>query len=95
VELPHEERLETIEGMLGDPSRSVTPDQASQISQAVKAVAIVLGKQTKQNEFGAVYGEMYRKFGITSYKLLLAERFDECMSWLTEWHGSLVDDVEF
>ena len=57
----HEKRLEEVESTLGDKGRNVTPDQASQISQAVKAVAISLGKQTKKNEFGAVYGELYRK----------------------------------
>jgi hypothetical protein len=57
-------RLEQIETKLGDEQRTVTPEQASQISQAVKAVAIALGQQTRKNEFGAVYGELYRQFGI-------------------------------
>jgi ferritin-like metal-binding protein YciE len=89
----HEQRLEEIESTLGDTGRNVTPDQASQISQAVKAVAIALGKQTKKNEFGAVYGELYRKFGITSYKLLPASRFEAAMKLLAEWHQDLVGDV--
>lgn len=88
----HEERLERIEATLGDPEHEVTPEQASQISQAVKAIALTLGKKTKRNEYGAVYGEMYRKFGITGYKLLPAKRFRECMGWLTEWHESLITD---
>ncbi len=71
----HERRLEEIESTLTDTVRNVTPEQASQIGQAAKSVAIALGKQTKKNEFGAVYGEMYRKFGITGYKLLPARRF--------------------
>lgn len=91
----YEKRLETVESSLGDPKRTVTPDQASQISQAVKAVAIALGKQTKRNEFGAVYGELYRKFGITSYKLMPVQRFDEAMKFLTEWHQSLVGNAPF
>ena len=33
------DRLERIEALLGDTGRSVTPDQASQVSQGVKAVA--------------------------------------------------------
>ena len=93
--IDHEQRLEEIESSLGDTGRNVTPDQASQISQAVKAVAIALGKQTKKNEFGAVYGELYRKFGITSYKLLPASRFEAAMKLLTEWHQDLVGDVPF
>jgi len=88
----HEERLENIESSLGDTGRNVTPDQASQISQAVKAVALAAGKKSGRNEFGAVYGEMYRKFGVTGYKLLPAKRFRECMEWLTEWHENLISD---
>jgi len=73
----------------------VTPDQASQISQAVKAVALALGQLTNRNEFGGVYGEFYRKFGITSYKALPAKKFDEALQFLTEWHQSLVGDAPF
>lgn len=91
----HELRLETIESQLGDPDAAITPDQASQISQAVKAVAIALSKQTKRNEFGAIYGEMYRKFGITSYKLLPAHRFKEAVGWLNNWLQSLIGDEPF
>jgi hypothetical protein len=73
------------------------PDQASQISQAVKAVAIVYGKQTGRNEFGGVYGEMYRKFGITSYKLLPSKKFDAAMRWLADWYSQVAgsDEVPF
>jgi len=91
----HEQRLETIESQLGDTGRNVTPDQASQISQAVKAVALALGKKTNRNEFGAVYGELYRKFGITGYKMLPAHRFDEAMKFLTDWHENLGGPLPF
>ena len=92
----YEERLETIEAQFGDETRTVSEDQASQISQAVKAVAIAQGKVSGRNEFGAVYGEMYRNFGITSYKLLPASRFKEAMKFLGDWHHALVDtDMPF
>lgn len=91
----HDQRLEEIESALGDTGRNVTPDQASQISQAVKAVAIALGSRTNRNEFGGVYGEFYRKFGITSYKALPAKKFDEALKFLTEWHQSLVGAAPF
>lgn len=91
----HEQRLESIEAQLGDTGRNVTPDQASQISQAVKAVALALGKKTNRNEFGAVYGELYRKFGITGYKMLPARRFDEAMKFLTDWHENLTGTLPF
>ena len=82
----HEERLELIESTLGDPGRFVTPDQAMQISQAVRTVAMELGKRSKKNEYGAVYGQLYRQYGITSYKQLPANKFESAMKWLTDWY---------
>jgi hypothetical protein len=82
----HGRRLEAIEAQLGDPGRHVTPDQAAQLSQAIKAVAMALGAKSGRNEYGGVYGELYRRFGITSYKLLPAGKFGQAMAWLTEWH---------
>jgi hypothetical protein len=83
-----EKRLTAVERKL-TPGQAVTDEQASQVSQAVKAVALALGKTTGRNEFGAVYGELYRRFGITSYKMLPARRFEEAMKFLTQWHEEL------
>jgi hypothetical protein len=91
----HEERLERIEATIGDPGRHINPDQASQLSQAVKAVAMALSKKSKRNEYGGVYGELYRKFGITGYKLLPSNRFQEAMDWLTQWHESITGEPPF
>lgn len=91
----HEVRLEQLESALGDPGRYVTPDQASQISQAVKTVALKLGKKSGRNEYGSVYGELYRKFGITGYKQLPASRFEEAMRWLNEWRENVESDLPF
>lgn len=91
----HENRLETLEAQFGDETRTVSEDQAAQISQAVKAIAIVLSKQSGTNQYGSVYGELYRKFGITSYKLLPANQFTKAMKFLTDWHQALVGNVPF
>lgn len=88
------ERVKAVEEKLS-PAAYVTQEQASQISQAVKAVALALGKKTGRNEFGSIYGEVYRKFGITSYKQLPARRFDTAMKFLTEWHQNIVTDTPF
>ena len=78
------------------PGEAITDEQASQLSQAVKAVAMELGEQTGKNEYGGVYGELYRRFGITSYKLLPAGKFREAMDWLSEWYSSIAGgDVPF
>lgn len=90
----HEERLEAIESQLAPPAHAVSQSQAMQISQAVKAVGIALGKKTGKNEFGGVYGELYRKYEITSYKLLPAVKFETVMKWLTEWYQSLTNEAD-
>lgn len=87
-------RVETLEQRMG-PGQPVTEDQASQISQAVKAVAMTLSKSSGTNQYGSVYGELYRKFGITSYKLLPARRFNEAMEFLTSWNNELIGDEPF
>ncbi len=91
----HETRLEAIEAQLSAPDHALSQSQAMQVSQAVKAVAIAQGKETGRNEFGSVYGELYRKFEVTSYKLLPSAMFEEVMDWLTEWHATLTGDAPF
>ena len=88
-------RVATLEQKMA-PGNPVTEEQASQISQAVKAVALVMTKQSGGNQFGAVYGELYRRFGITSYKMLPARQFDKAMAFLTEWYQELTgEDIPF
>ncbi|MDX1664416.1 MAG: phage antirepressor N-terminal domain-containing protein [Candidatus Promineifilaceae bacterium] len=91
----HETRLEQVELALGDPRHAITPEQASQISQAVKAVAHELGQRTGRNEYGGVYGELYRRYSINSYKELPKNKFDDALSWLNEWLQSLIQDSPF
>lgn len=91
----YERRLDQIEQVLNNPGRYITPEQASQISQAVKAIAMKLGEKTKKNEYGGVYGELYRQFGITSYKLLPAGQFELAMKLLNEWYQQLTSDLPF
>lgn len=92
----HEHRIEAIEVTLGDSARYITPAQASRISQAVKAIAMELGKRSGRNEFGGVYGEVYRRFEIAGYRELPAAKYDEAMRFLRDWYVSLTGkDVPF
>ncbi len=83
-------RITTLEERVGGPGNPVTMEQASQVSEAVKAVAMA----TPEKNFGKVYGELYRRFGITSYKLLPAKHFAEAMQFLTEWYLNQSGDKE-
>ena len=91
----HTRRLETIEADMHQEDRYISENQATQISQAVKAIAIAMGKQTGRNEFGATWGEFYRKFGIAKYRYLPVSKFDEAMSWLSEFYQSLTGETPF
>ena len=88
-----EERLENVEDILAQPERFVTADQAMQISQAVKTIAMKLSKASGTNQYGAVYGELYRRYGVTSYKQLPASKYQDAMDWLNEWHEGLISDT--
>ncbi|MCP4419917.1 MAG: hypothetical protein GY805_25165 [Chloroflexi bacterium] len=91
----HSHRLETIEADMHQKDRYISESQATQISQAVKSIAITLGKQTGRNEFGATWGEFYRKFGISKYRYLPVSKFDEALAWLNDFFQSLTDDSPF
>ena len=92
----HEKRLELIETALGAPDRHITPAQASRISQAVKAVAMKLSKTSGHNEYGGVYGELYRRYDIASYRELPASKHEDAMAWLSDWYQELTNsDVPF
>lgn len=89
----HDRRLEALETAVSTPDRKISEAQAMEISQAVKAVAMLLSKQTKRNEYGGVYGEVYRRYNITSYKQLPLSRFGDCMGWLNDWRGNLESET--
>lgn len=88
-----EQRVATIEARLGDPDRLLTLDQARRVSDAVQSVAFELGRRSGRNEYGGVYGELYRRYDVPDYRSLPTARFDECMDWLRQWYESLTDDT--
>lgn len=87
-------RIEQLESILGDTKHHITPAQATQTSQAVKAIAMELQNRSGRNEYGGVYGELYRRFEITSYKQLPKNRFDEAIKFLTDWYCTVTDSAD-
>lgn len=84
-------RLEAVEATLSDPERFITREQASRISQAVRAIGHVLSERSGRNEYGAVYGELYRNFEISAYRELPTHKYDEAMKWLNAWYQRLTN----
>ncbi|NHZ72435.1 MAG: hypothetical protein GWP17_05065, partial [Aquificales bacterium] len=69
------------------PETAVTATEASLLQVREMGLAIALSSAEKN--FGKIYGELYRKFGVTSYKLLPAAKFAGAMAFLTEWYVNL------
>ena len=84
----HATRMTALELKL-TPKNAITEAQAAELSQAVKFVARELGEITRRNEYGGVYGQLYREFGIISYRNLPVDQFNEAMEWLREWYRRL------
>ncbi|NHZ72704.1 MAG: hypothetical protein GWP17_06445 [Aquificales bacterium] len=42
-----------------------------------------------------VYGELYRRYSINSYKALPKYKFDDALTWLNDWLQSLINDTPF
>jgi hypothetical protein len=90
----YEQRLEVVEATLGDADRYLSNPQASRISQAVKAVALLLSKSSGRNEYGGVYGELYRRYDVASYREVPASKYEDAMGWLTNWYQSLAGNTK-
>jgi hypothetical protein len=87
----HEQRIGSIEAQLGDSLRYISAEQAMHVSQAVKTIALELGKISKRNEFPGVYGELYRQFKVPSYREVPASQYEEAMNFLRQWYETITD----
>lgn len=78
-------RLGTIERKL-DPAAHITDEQAAEISNKVKALAEFLSQHDpSKNHYQSIFGELYRRFRVTSYKLLPQDRYEAVLTFLDEW----------
>jgi hypothetical protein len=91
LELVVDQRLSEAEGRLAAlearlmPREQISEEQAEQISDLIKQVAIALGQKLGGgNYFGTVYGQLYRRFGITSYKKLSQAQYPKAVAWLEQ-----------
>jgi P22_AR N-terminal domain len=80
-----QQRLGTIERKL-EPGAHVTDEQAAEISNKVKALAQFLSqKDPTKNHYQAIFGELYRRFRVSSYKLIPQNRQAEVLAFLDDW----------
>ena len=68
------------------PTATITEEQAAEISAAVKALAQQLAaKDPSKNHYQSVFAELYRRFGVSSYKNIARGQFEAVMGFLEEW----------
>lgn len=87
------ERVNLLEERTSPAGRgAITPEQAAEISLAVKAIAGEMARreQKESNPYQRVFVALYQRYGIVTYKQLPANRFADAMSWLQEWYESLL-----
>ena len=77
-----EARVSSLELQV-DPGEHISDAQAAELAGAVKNVAAVLGGHSA---YGSVYAELYRRFGISTYKNLPRRRLQEALDWLKTWY---------
>jgi len=87
-------RVDAIEGAVS-PGQLISNAQATEISTLVKAIATEMAVRDKatgaagRNPYQSVFGELYRRFRVSSYHNVPARRFADVMAWLREYQASL------
>lgn len=83
-----EGRIEALELSVG-PRSPIDDEQAAALAAAVRAVGRVL-EQCGTGDYRGVYGQLYARFGISSYKNLRREKYEQALAWLEAWHREIL-----
>ena len=81
-------RLELLEDRV-HPASFITEAQAAEVSNRVKALAELLtGKEGGKNHYQGIFQELYRRFGVASYKTIVQEQYPAVLMFLEDWRMS-------
>ena len=68
------------------PSAYITEIQANDVSLKVKALAEALTRtESAKNHYQGIFGELYRRFQVASYKLIRQEQYAAVIAFLDSW----------
>jgi hypothetical protein len=81
----HDERLTALELQLSA-GATISEAQAAEISLTVRTLGQRLVATGAQEGYHLVYSELYRRYGIASYKMLPAARYEAVLAWLRAWY---------
>jgi len=73
------------------PGQVVSEEQAAEMAELVKAIAHTLTEQNPAggNYYQSVWSELHRRYGVTTYRRVPADRFADVVAWLEGWLESL------
>ncbi len=82
-------QLTTLEEQVG-PAQYISDAQASDVANLVRAIAKELSERDKsKNHYQSVFGELYRRFRVSTYKLIQREHYEDVVAFLHDWQGTL------
>jgi len=87
-------RMNAVEGLVA-PGQVISDAQATEISTLVKAIATEMAARAKgsgatgPNPYQSVFGELYRRFRVSSYHNIPVRRFGEVMAWLKDYQDTM------
>ncbi len=81
----HSKRITAIERQLS-PRNAITTEQAADVSEKVKAVAMALTEQNPdKNHFQAIFAELHRRYRVSSYKDIRQDQYQPVLDFLDLW----------
>lgn len=84
-------RLGAVERRV-EPGSLISDAQAAEISSRVKALALLLAEgDASKNHYQGIFAELYRRFGVSSYKLVRRDQYEAVLAFLDEWRVSSKD----
>ena len=88
-------RVDVRLGVLEDkvhPAAYISDAQATEISNKVKGLGELLSRQQAgKNHYQGIFAELYRRFGVSSYKLIRQEQYPAVLQFLEEWRKTISD----
>lgn len=86
----HGRRITSLEQQLA-PRQAISDEQATDIAEKVKALAMALTEQdSSKNQFQSIFGELYRRFRVSSYKVIRQSQYHLVIDFLDEWAETVV-----
>ncbi len=81
-------RLSAVERKVS-PTAAISDAQATDISNQVKALGELLTKKdASKNHYQSIFAEIYRRFRVSSYKLIRQDQYQSVLSFLEDWQKS-------